>query len=139
MSGSSRPIEPSGTSEVPGGPCLALEKILYSIRFPEQPGETRCPRCGDRFRAAGPTGHVNDEPICDLCLLECEENLGMVLALVAVVRVYSAEQFESAEEHWEALEEVGAFARIYERSAARSGPPRIFRRNPWRPRKRHRA
>ena len=112
---------------------LALEQVLYSIRLPEQPGETECGRCGERFRAAGPTGHANEEPICDVCLLECEEELGMVLALVSVVRTYASSSFESAEDHWEGLEEVGAFVRIYERVASRSGPPRIFRRYPWRP------
>lgn len=103
---------------------LALEAVLYSIRLPDQPGWTDCARCGERFRAAGPTGHANDEPICDLCLLECEEQLGMVLALVAISRSYGGERHETPEEHWEALEELGAFVRVYEQVAARTGPPR---------------
>lgn len=113
---------------------LALDQILYSIRLPEQPGECECVRCGARFRAAGPTGHADGEPICDLCLLECEEELGMVLALVSVVRAYASSLYGSPEEHWAALEEVGAFARIYERvAAARSGPGRFFRPDLSRP------
>ena len=112
---------------------LALGEVLYTIRLPETSGEAECARCGTRFRAAGPTGHANDEPICDICLLECEEELGMVLALVAVVRGFSTARCETAEEHWEALEEVGAFARIYERVAARSGPPRMILPDSWLP------
>ncbi len=117
--------------EAPGSRwVLALEQVMYSIRLPEHPGETECARCGEPFPAAGPTGHANEEPICDLCLLECEEALGMVLALAAVVRAFAVSRSESAEEHWEALEELGAFARVYELVASRSGPPRLIVRKP---------
>ncbi len=109
---------------------LALDQVLYSIRLPDHPGETECARCGELFPAAGPTGHANDEPICDLCLLECEEELGMVLALVAVVRAFAVSRYETAEEHWESLEELGAFSRVYELVASRSGPPRLIVRKP---------
>ena len=109
-----------------------LAQISYSIRLPDEPGEAECARCGDEFRATGPTAHANDEPICDVCLLEAREELGMVLALVAVVRAFAADPYESAEEHWDALEEVGAFARIYEDVASRSGPVRLFVRRPSR-------
>ncbi len=105
-----------------------VEQITHSIRLPEYPGETECARCGELFPAAGPTGHANDDPICDLCLLECEEGLGMVLAQVAVARAFAVSEFDSAEEHWEALRELGAFARVYELVASRSGPPRMILR-----------
>lgn len=107
---------------------VALEAVVYSIRLPDHPGATACARCGERFRAAGPTGHANDEPICDLCLIECEEQLGMVLALITISRSYGGERHETPEEHWEALEELGAFVRIYEQVAARCGPPRLILR-----------
>jgi hypothetical protein len=107
---------------------LGLRQASYSIRLPETPGEVGCARCDALFRAAGPTGHLDEQPICDLCLLECEKELGMVLALVSVVRAYASMHFGSAKEHWEALEEVGAFAHIFEQVAtARSGPGRLFR------------
>lgn len=107
---------------------LSLRQTSYSIRLPDRAGDVDCARCDTRFRAAGPTGHADELPICDLCLLECEKELGMVLALVSVVRVYASMRFGSAREHWEALEEVGAFAHVFEQvAAARSGPGRIFR------------
>ncbi len=109
---------------MPGG------HVVYSIRLPEYPGETECGLCGDLFPAAGPTGHANDDPICDLCLLELKESLGMVLAQIAVVRAFAVSEYESAEEHWEALEELGAFSRIYELVATRCGPPRLIVRKP---------
>lgn len=103
---------------------LALQTVLYSIRLPDRAGAVECARCGQRFHAAGPTGHANEEPICDLCMLECEEALGMVLALVAISRSYGGAGYATVEERWDALVELGAFVRIYERVAARSGPAR---------------
>jgi hypothetical protein len=112
---------------------LALGTVVYSIRMPDPPGAVECARCGQRFLAAGPTGHADDEPICDLCMLECEDALGMVLALIAISRSYAGVRPRTAEQHWDALEELGAFVRIYERAAARSGPAReILRRKPRR-------
>ncbi len=109
---------------------LSLEQVEYSIRVPEDPGEAECSRCGDPFPAAGPTGYANNDPICDLCLLECEEKLGMVLALVSVARAFAVSRSEAAGEHWEALEELGVFTRVYELVATRSGPPRMIVRRP---------
>ena len=99
---------------------------MYSIRLPKHPRETECARCKELFSATGPTGHANDVPICDLCMLECEEGLGMVLAQIAVTRAFAASRFESADEHWDALEELGMFSRVYELVASRSGPPRLI-------------
>lgn len=120
--------EPLWKMAAASGRRLGLEQVIYSIRLPDRIGEVRCARCGTRFRAAGPTGHADELPICDLCLLECEEELGMVLALISVVRAYASMPYGSAREHWEALEEVGAFSHIFERVAmTRSGSGRIFR------------
>ncbi len=104
-----------------------LENVVYSIRVPQPAGEVRCPRCRVRFSAAGPTGYAEDVPICDMCLLEGSQELGMVMALVAVVRAFGTVRAASYEDYQEALSELGAFSRIYERFAAKSGPPRIFR------------
>jgi len=112
---------------------LALGTVVYSIRLPDRAGAVECARCGERFHASGPTGHANEEPICDLCMLECVEELGMVLALISICRSYGDVPYQTPEQHWVALEEMGAFVRIYARFAARSGPAReILRRRPER-------
>jgi len=99
---------------------------LYSIRIPASPGRVTCPRCRRRFLAAGPTGFADEETICDPCLLEADHQLGMVLALVAISRAFGASELETDQDYWEAISELGAFARIYERFAARHGPARSF-------------
>ena len=104
-----------------------LETVDYSIRMPQPAGPVRCAGCRARFSAAGPTGFAEDRAICDMCLLEGSSELGMVLALVAVVRAFGIVQPTDREDYRDALRELGAFARIYERVAARSGPPRVFR------------
>ena len=125
--------EPAAVYEVEAEPAAgwpwddALEHKRYSIRIPEPEGPARCARCRARFSAAGPTGHAEDLPICDMCLLEGSAELGMVLALAAVVRAFGTVLPESHDDYREALAELGAFARIYERFAAKSGPPRVFR------------
>lgn len=109
------------------GNKLKLGERTYSIRLPEYPGRVPCARCGLCFRATGPTGHADEEPICDLCLLDCDQDLGLVLGLVSVMRTYASASFGLPENRWEALVEVGAFARVYERiAAARFGPAREF-------------
>lgn len=105
---------------------VMVEAAPYSIRIPVPAGETRCARCRCRFLAAGPTGFVEEQPICDLCLLDGSQPLGMLLALAAVVRTFGAVEPAGEEEGREASEELAAFARIYERVAAKSGPPRAF-------------
>ncbi|MCP3962861.1 MAG: hypothetical protein GY719_33905 [bacterium] len=104
-----------------------LEHVSYSIRIPEPPGPVTCGHCRAHFIAAGPTGYAEDRLICDMCLLEGAPELGMVIALVAVVRAFGTVQPSNHEDYRDALAEIGAFARIYERFAAKSGPPRVFR------------
>ena len=65
--------------------------------------------------------------VCDLCLVEGSHELGMVLAVVSVVRAYANVAADSPEHHPDALRELGAFARIYESFAVKSGPMRLFR------------
>ncbi|MEM7356225.1 MAG: hypothetical protein AAF657_35750, partial [Acidobacteriota bacterium] len=104
-----------------------LENVEYSIRIPEPGGPAHCALCQASFSAAGPTGFAANRPICDMCLLEGSAGLGMVLALVAVVRAFATVQPTRREDYRSALAELGAFARIYERFAVKAGPPRVFR------------
>lgn len=109
------------------GSAPKLAERTYSIRMPEHPGKVPCARCGGRFQATGPTGHADQEPICDPCLLECERDLGLALGLVSVMRTYASASFSSVRDHWDALVEVGAIARVYEGVAGdRFGPARKF-------------
>ncbi len=125
--------EPAAVYDVEAEPAVEqlwddnLEDVLYSIRIPRPAGSARCVRCRVRFSAAGPTGYAEDLPICDMCLLEGSQQLGMVMALVAVVRAFGTVRPSNHGDYQDALGELGAFARIYERFAAKSGPPRVFR------------
>ncbi len=125
--------EPAAVYEVEAEPAAGwpwgdeMENVLYSIRVPQPAGEAQCARCRVRFSAAGPTGYAEDSPICDMCLLEGSQELGMVLALVAVVRAFGSVRPSSHGDYREALNELGAFSRIYERFAIKSSPARIFR------------
>ncbi len=111
-----------------GGPPIDQPAILeavkesFSIRLADGADAT-CTLCGESV-GTGPIGFLDHEPVCDLCLLEDCKELGMVLALVAVVRAYASVEAESDREHQDALEELGVFARIYETVAAKSGPAR---------------
>lgn len=98
----------------------------WLIRLPEATADVLCRRCRGELRLAGPTGYHRGSPVCDPCLLEGCPPLGMVLALVAVTRTFGGLEEVVGAEADEALEELGAFARIYERFAAASGPPRHF-------------
>ncbi len=73
----STPI-PEGVS----GPLI--DEPLYSIRVAESPG-TRCAACGKQGTGTGPVGYLDDDPVCDLCLLERSTD-GLVV--LAVVRIY---------------------------------------------------
>lgn len=97
----------------------------YSIQVARSPG-IPCAECAEPT-GAGPIGCLADEPICDMCLLEGCHELGMVLAVIAVARTYASIDPLQVRERREALEELGAFVRIYERFAAKLGPPRRFR------------
>ncbi len=103
-----------------------LSETVYSVRLPPDEHRAACPRCGHCWRLSGPTAYANDEPICDLCLLTSEQQLGMVLAVLSVTRMYASAAWASPEDHHTALVELGAFARIYDRFAARFGPLRVF-------------
>ncbi|MEO1369292.1 MAG: hypothetical protein AAFX50_19105 [Acidobacteriota bacterium] len=111
-------------AEPPGPRRTDVAAPLYSIRVPRVASRVCCPICTSSFVAAGPTGHLDDRPICDLCLLERETQLGLVLALVAVTRSYGGgwPQDELEEEH--ARIELMAFARIYDAKASRFAPAR---------------
>ena len=125
--------EPAAVYEVEAEPAAEwpwgeeLENVMYSIRLPQPAGSALCARCRVRFSAAGPTGYAEDSPICDMCLLEGAPELGMVMALVAVVRAFGGVRPSSHGDYREALNELGAFCRIYERFAAKAGPARVFR------------
>ena len=97
----------------------------YSIRIPS-PSTVPCWTCGKIFRAAGPTGFVCSQAICDGCMLMAEKGLGMVLMMIAVCRYYGALIPQSLAEEQQHREEMLAFARVYERFAERFGPSR-----PW--------
>ncbi len=122
---------PAGTTAPESDWMAALARFVkttprgYSIRVATNPG-TLCGQCAEPT-GAGPIGCLDDEPICDMCLLEGSHELGMVLAVIAVARAYASIDPGQVRERREALEELGAFVRIYERFAAKSGPPRRFR------------
>ncbi len=118
--------EPRGT-DAGRMPQVEVFAVPYAIRIPSPAGEVACPRCGELFLAAGPTGYAGDQPICDLCLLEGSQPLGMLLALAAVARAFGALGPRAGHRYLEASEELAAFARIYEIVAIKSGPPRPFR------------
>ncbi len=103
----------------------ALDDPLYSIRIAEAPG-TLCAVCGEQKTGLGPVGYMDDDPICDLCLLERSTDLGLLLAIVSVVRVYATSS-GTPEAHRQALEELGAFSRIFHRIASKSWPARVIR------------
>ena len=104
-----------------------LPPVIYSIRNPENPSIDCCGRCGVRFRVAGPTGYADDVPICDRCLLAADTILGIVLALVSIVRCFATSDYATREDYWSALGEVGTFSRLFERVTSQTGPPRVFR------------
>ncbi|MCP3962306.1 MAG: hypothetical protein GY719_31065 [bacterium] len=88
----------------------------------ESPGAP-CALCVEPT-GAGPVGYLDEDPVCDLCLLQNCAELGMLLALSAVTREYGDFGPESEDEWRAALAELGAFARLYARFVARSGPRR---------------
>ena len=113
-----RPLPEGLSRSVPDDP-------LYSIRVADNPGAI-CAACRTQETGSGPVGFMDDDPICDLCLLERSTDLGLLLAIVSVVRVYATSS-GTPEAHRQALEELGAFARIYHRIASKSWPARVIR------------
>jgi len=98
---------------------------LYSIRVAKNPGSL-CAACGKQETGSGPVGYLDDAAVCDLCLLQGNHELGLVLAVICVTRAYASVRGDS-EESQAALEELGAFARVYDRVASKSGPARMFK------------
>lgn len=99
---------------------------VYSIRVGDGE-ELRCASCGRRASGAGPVGYRDEETVCDLCLFEGNATLGMVLALISVIRAYAALSSRAPRDLLDALGEVDTFARIYECFAAKTSPLRVFR------------
>ncbi|MEM1180486.1 MAG: hypothetical protein AAGM22_19230 [Acidobacteriota bacterium] len=114
--------EPSSDGASAAVPSLVAPR--YSIRVPETPTKVLCCLCGSAFTAAGPTGHVNDQPVCDLCMLERSLQLGLVLALVAVTRSYGGGWPVDEVEEDHARFELMAFARLYDAKASAFAPAR---------------
>ncbi len=117
-SGSVPRNDPKSTAT--GGP-----KPVFSVQSGAG-SEVSCAACNQRFDGCGPIGYRDDAPICDSCLIESDAELGMALALISVNRVYATISRQGSGEWLDPLLELGAFARLYELFAARSGPPRIF-------------
>ena len=103
------------------GPAI---RPRFSIRLAER-GGAECDICGEPT-GTGPIGCCEDEPICDRCLIEGCHELGMVLALVAVVRSTARLEPPTEEQARQVLEQLGGFIKVYEQVAARFGPPRPF-------------
>ena len=106
--------------------CGLDAEAKFSIRWAHVQRERACPRCGDTFLISGPTGFEGEEAICDLCLLEASGELGALLSLALAARIFGTFEAEDPGEAHRALVQYGAFARVYEVVAARSGPPRVF-------------
>ncbi len=102
----------------------------YSIRVATG-HPVACAVCGRELAGGAPLGQRGEEPLCDMCLLEGSPQLGLMLALVAVARTYAVAAGRSREPSPEALHELGYFACVYERIAAKSGPMRAFRIPGW--------
>ncbi|MCP3960395.1 MAG: hypothetical protein GY719_21330 [bacterium] len=114
-------------SPLPEAPPRTTEadEPLYSIRVAENPGTT-CAACGKQETGTGPVGFLDDEASCDLCLLERSADLGLILALISVVRAYPGAG-GTPEASQDALAELGAFSRSYHHVASKSWPARMFR------------
>lgn len=117
----SETVDLGASAEVPG-PFLVDPS--YRIQVVEASEEVSCAVCGALFIAAGPTGFQDDRPLCDLCMLHREGQLGMVLALVAVTRSYGGASPSSLSEEVADKAELMAFARIYETFASSFAPAR---------------
>jgi|GEM_PF-6694023 len=96
----------------------------YSVRIPDRPEVVVCSHCGGLAMAAGPTGFFASLAICDACLLEGAPQLGMLLVLAAVTRMFGQLESPRSEQAMAAMLELASFARIYERFAARHAPAR---------------
>jgi len=107
-------------------PACGCRVPLYSIRIPVPPVCVPCADCGVMVLVAGPTGYREDMAVCDACLLDGAPDLGMVLVLVAVARLFGSLRLRGGEHQLQALLELGAFVRLYERYASCRAPTRGF-------------
>ena len=105
-------------------PRVAGFRSPYSIRIADRPGSP-CARCSTPT-GHGPIGDYADSPLCDRCVFEECRELGMVLALISMVREFAAVDRQDIAAHETAVEELADFAEIYDRFAAAWGPPRPF-------------
>ncbi len=96
----------------------------YTIRLAKSPGT--CAVCREDT-GVGPVGYLDESPICDLCLLEGSTDLGMIIALVSVVRAFATVRSDGSPDHQEALKELNLFARLFHQIASKSWPARLFR------------
>ncbi len=107
-------------------PTAARAGSVYNIRAAAG-GSFSCAACGRRSTGTSPVGYRDEKPICDPCLIESDIDLGMVLALVSVIRACALAHADTPGDQLEVLRELGTFARVYECFAAKKGPVRIFR------------
>ena len=93
------------------------DPVHYSVQINRTPG-TPCAVCEKNLSAEGPVGHLNDAPVCDVCLLVNAQELGMMVALAVLVRAFAndADQSPSGPVK-ESLSLLVVFARIYNRQA----------------------
>ena len=112
-----------------GGEPLPADEQVYSIRFVRGPAGL-CSACQRRDAGSGVVAHRGEEPICDPCALESCAELGLVLAVIAIIRAYATASGRTGTDSLDALRELGAFARVYEHVAAKTAPARMFNLDP---------
>ncbi len=118
-------VPPPETDSTPAPEGTMAEEPRYSIRIAKTPGT--CAVCRTQDTGIGPVGYSGEEPICDLCLLEDSTDLGMILALIAVVRAFATIGAGTSQAHQDSMEELCAFARIFHQIVSKSWPVRVFR------------
>ena len=90
----------------------------YSIEINRSPGRP-CANCRAHNSAEGPVGHQDGDPICDVCLLVGDQDLGLLLALGILVRAYAADVEQSSERsQTEGLRLLSLFAMLFDRQAS---------------------
>ena len=95
-----------------------------SIRMPGASGTVECVACRTGVALSGPTAFRDAFVVCDGCLLRAEPELGMLLAVAAVVRSYGQARPEGLLDETTLRTELLAFARVYEKWAGERGPGR---------------
>lgn len=128
--------ETSAVCQRAPGPPKAERSIdeKTCVRIPSTGAPLICSRCDVDVSAGGPTGYRGNDPICDACLLETAPELGMMLVLTAMARLFGDAGPAGGDGNGNGngnddgerihLEELGAFARVYARYAAERGPTR---------------